>query len=246
MRTRTTVLLTAAAVTVAGFLTPTSPAAASGTVTLTSQDGGQATVTIADTTFLGAECRQVPFTVDFRLAPGDPVASVELKGYLPGSNEDITGFKATFDGSGVKEGTMQVCPYPQGPGTYNVTVTFSNSITQPDIVSAPFPVTIAPGPSTATVTAKVSGARTVVTGTATTTGERGPVGIRGSYVLQSLTPKSKGGSGKWVNRGYANADQFGKFKETLTKVPKGSTVRLTVKGLPAGYCDDVTVTTTVR
>jgi hypothetical protein len=71
MRTRTTVLLTAAAVTVAGFLTPTSPAAASGTVTLTAR-----TATghrhHRDTTFLGAECRH-PFAVT-SAGSGDPVA----------------------------------------------------------------------------------------------------------------------------------------------------------------------------
>lgn len=220
--------------------------AAGDQVSVPGGNGSRATITLPDYVLIGPDCQQLPFTVDFALAPGQDVASVELSGGVSGSNETIGGFLATFNGSAVLPGTVQLCPGSAPVGRYVMNARFNSGIEYPDSNST-VAFNVSAAQATATVSARARGRAVVVSGKVTASGANGSVGVAGTYELATLTPRSKGGSGKWVSQGSASPDSFGVFREILTyKVPgKGGKVRLSVT-CEANYCTPVTVVVPVR
>lgn len=108
-----------------------------------------------------------------------------------------------------------------------------------------FNVTVAT-PSVSSFTAQQKKSRTTVAGQVLIETNVGMMGATGPVQLSARTPRTAGGTGRWVSLGTVSLSSgYGRFtvRYPASKVPRGSTVRVTLV-VPAG-CPGVTQTATV-
>lgn len=186
------------------------------------------------------ECVGVPVSMT-TTGPG----TLTMQATAAGSTVPVTG-TLTATSAGEVSTNLSVCPGTNGSGNFTVTGTFSaggETVALPPDVG--FGVAAAT-PTFSTLTATRKGPRTTIAGQALVETSVGMMGATGSVTLSARTPRTAGGTGRWVSLGTEPlSPRYGKFsvRYPATKVPRGSTIRATLV-VPAG-CTGVTKTITV-
>lgn len=242
----------------AGLIASSGVAAAEGTMT-GATGHASASVAMGDAYFDGPDCLEVPFDVTYAKTPTtaeDITLEVQVAASQAGSNEERTGtvYSSYFDpASATERGTVFVCPSSfdsdRGPITVEGTLTTEYYVNGSEQTVALQPnatlnlirnqtdmskVRVRKGYSYDKTSKKLSG-RVVAT-----TNSKGLIGADGEISIAVRKPGKK----KWVSGATAYVDEFGNWSTTVSGIPKGSRVRVTLTG--CGWCTDASQTFKVR
>jgi hypothetical protein len=242
----------------AAFIAPTGVASAEGTMSGATAHAS-ASVAMSDAFFDGPDCIDVPFDVTYAKTPTtaeDITLEVQVAASQAGSNEERTGsvYSGYFDAASATErGTVFVCPSSfdptKGPITVEGTLTTEYYVNGSEQTVALQPnatmkwirnqtdmskVSVQKGYSYDKTSKKLSG-RVVAS-----TSSKGLIGADGEISLAVKKPGKK----KWVSGAKAYVDEFGNWSTTVSGVPKGSRVRVTLTG--CGWCTDASQVVKVR
>lgn len=244
---------------VVALCAPIAPALAEGTMT-GATGHASASVTVSDVYFDGPDCREVPFDATYAKTPTtaeDITVRIQVSASQAGSNEESSGsvYSSYYDpASATERGGIYVCPSTfddeNGPVTVTGTLTteyYVNGSEQTVELQPAAQMNLVRNQTSMSKVRVRKGyswdkeSRTLSGKVTAATSSKGLIGADGDIEIAVKRPGKKS---KWVSGASAYPDEFGNWSTTVSGIPKGSRVRVSLTG--CGWCTDASTTFKVK